>query len=151
MIKNYFEYHFLDEQLARFYIEDERHQIILIWAAFATIFIASLGLFGLATFSTEQRTKEISVSRVLGATVINLTSLLSKDFLKLVLIANVIAFPVSLGAVSKWLKEYAYHIKVEWWIFAIAGIFACIIALLTVSYQAIKAATTNPVKSLRYE
>jgi putative ABC transport system permease protein len=146
-----FEYHFLDDQLALFYIEDDRRQTILIWAALATIFIACLGLFGLATYSAEQRIKEIGVRKVLGATVFNLTSLLSKDFLKLVLIATGIAFQLALWAATKWMQEYAYHINVEWWVFAVAGVSACLIALLTVSYQAIKAAMTNPVKSLRTE
>ena len=146
-----FEYHFLNDQLALFYIEDGRRQTILIWAALATIFIACLGLFGLATYSAEQRIKEIGVRKVLGATVLNLASLLSKDFLKLVFIANGIAFPIAWWATNKWLQEYAYHIDVQWWVFAIAGISACGIALLTVSYQAIKAAIANPVKSLRTE
>lgn len=146
-----FEYHFLNDQLALFYIEDDRRQTILIWSAFATIFIACLGLFGLATYSAEQRIKEIGVRKVLGATVFNLTSLLSKDFLKLVFIANGIAFPIAWWAANQWLQEYAYHINIQWWVFAIAGIAACLIALITVSYQAIKAAIANPVKSLRTE
>ena len=119
--------------------------------AVATIFIACLGLFGLATYSAEQRIKEIGVRKVLGATVVSLASLLSKDFLKLVLIANGIAFPIAWWATHKWLQEYAYHIKVEWWVFVIAGGLAIGIALLTVSYQAIRAALSNPVKSLRTE
>jgi putative ABC transport system permease protein len=146
-----FEYHFLNDQLALFYIEDERRQTILIWAALATIFIACLGLFGLATYSAEQRIKEIGVRKVLGATVFNLASLLSKDFLKLVLMANGIAFPIAWWATNKWLQEYAYHVNLQWWVFVIAGILAIGIALLTVSYQAIKAALANPVKSLRTE
>ena len=146
-----FEYHFLDEQLARFYIEDQRRQTILIWIALATIFIACLGLFGLATYSAEQRIKEIGIRKVLGASVVNLTSLLSKDFLKLVFIANGIAFPIAWWAANKWLQEYAYHIDVKWWVFGIAGASAIVIALLTVSFQAIKAAIANPVKSLRTE
>ncbi|HUS00426.1 MAG TPA: ABC transporter permease, partial [Chitinophagaceae bacterium] len=144
-----FEYHFLDEQLALFYIEDGRRQTILIWIALATIFIACLGLFGLATYSAEQRIKEIGVRKVLGATVLNLTSLLSKDFLKLVLIANGIAFPIAWWAINKWLQEYAYHVDVQWWVFIVAGVAAILIALFTVCYQAIKAAIANPVKSLR--
>ena len=146
-----FEYHFLNDQLALFYIEDDRRQTILIWAALATIFIACLGLFGLATYSAEQRIKEVSIRKILGATVFNLASLLSKDFLKLVLIANGIAFPVAWWATNKWLQEYAYHIDVEWWVFALAGVSAIAIAFFTVSYQAIKAAMANPVKSLRAE
>jgi putative ABC transport system permease protein len=155
MIKNDsddpFEYHFLDEQLARFYVEDQRRQTILIWIALSTIFIACLGLFGLATFSADQRVKEIGVRKVLGATVVNLASLLSKDFLKLVLIANGIAFPIAWWAANKWLQEYAYHIEVKWWVFGLAGASAIVIALLTVSFQAIRAAISNPVKSLRSE
>ncbi len=146
-----FEYHFLDDQLALFYVEDGRRQSILIWVALATIFIACLGLFGLATYSAEQRVKEIGVRKVLGASVSNLASLLSKDFLKLVLIANGIAFPIAWWATNQWLQEYAYHIDVQWWVFVIAGLAAILIAIVTVSYQAIRAAMTNPVKSLRSE
>jgi putative ABC transport system permease protein len=146
-----FEYHFLDEQLALFYVEDQRRQTILIWVSLATIIIACLGLFGLATYSANQRVKEIGVRKVLGASIVNLASLLSKDFLKLVLIANGIAFPVAWWATNKWLQEYAYHINVEWWVFLLAGVAAILIALSTVSYQAIKAAMANPVRSLRTE
>jgi putative ABC transport system permease protein len=146
-----FEYHFLDDQLALFYRDDARRQTLLIWVALATIFIACLGLFGLATYSAEQRVKEVGVRKVLGATVINLASLLSKDFLKLVLIANGIAFPIAWWATHKWLQEYAYHVNIEWWVFIIAGLAAILIALITVSFQAVKAAIANPVKSLRTE
>jgi putative ABC transport system permease protein len=145
------EYHFLDQQLARFYAEDQRRETLLIWVALATIFIACLGLFGLATYAAEQRIKEIGVRKVLGASVLNLTALLSKDFLKLVLIANGIAFPLAWWATNQWLNEFAYHIRVEWWVFVVSGALAVLIALLTVSYQAIKAALVNPVKSLRSE
>jgi len=146
-----FEYHFLDDQVALFYVEDERRQTLLIWMALATIFIACLGLFGLATYAAEQRVKEMGIRKVLGASVFSLTSLLSKDFLKLVLIANGIAFPTAWWATNKWLQEYAYHVDVEWWVFVVAGSSAIIIALVTVCYQAIKAALANPVKSLRTE
>jgi putative ABC transport system permease protein len=146
-----FEYHFLDDQLARFYVEDDRRQTLLGWTALSTIFIACLGLFGLATYATEQRVKEIGVRKVLGATVPGLVSLLSRDFLKLVLIANCIAFPIAWWATSRWLQEYAYHIELEWWIFVLAGVLATGIALLTISSQAIKTAAANPVKSLRSE
>ncbi|WP_336517743.1 ABC transporter permease [Pollutibacter soli] len=146
-----FEYHFLDEQLALFYTEDARRQTLLIWMAFASIFIACLGLFGLATYSAEQRIKEIGVRKVLGASVFNVSSLLSKDFLKLVLIANGIAFPVAWWAINRWLQEYAYHVDIEWWVFVFSGCAAIAIALLTVSFQSIRAAMMNPVKSLRTE
>jgi putative ABC transport system permease protein len=146
-----FEYHFLDDQLALFYVEDERRQTLLGWVALATIFIACLGLFGLATYSAEQRVKEIGVRKVLGATIVNLVSLLSMDFIKLVLIANAIAFPIAWWATNRWLQEYAYHIELQWWVFLLAVILASMIALLTVSYQAFRAARSNPVKSLRTE
>jgi putative ABC transport system permease protein len=146
-----FEYHFLDDQLALFYVEDERRQTLLGWTAFATIFIACLGLFGLATYATEQRVKEIGVRKVLGATVSGLVALLCRDFLKLVLIASCISFPIAWWSTNRWLQEYAYHIDVEWWVFVLAGSLATGIALLTVSYQAIKTAFANPVNSLRSE
>jgi putative ABC transport system permease protein len=149
--ENLFEYHFLDEQLALFYAEDARRQSMLIWAAMATIFIACLGLFGLATYSAEQRVKEIGIRKVLGASIPNLAVLLSKDFLKLVLIANCIAFPVAWWATDKWLQEFAYHIELQWWMFGLAGLAAVMIALMTVSFQSIKAALSNPVKSLKSE
>ena len=146
-----FEYHFLDEQLALFYIEDYRRQTLLLWVAFATIFIACLGLFGLATYSAEQRIKEIGIRKVLGASVLNVTALLSKDFMILVLIANGLAFPIAWWGITLWLQEYAYHVDVAWWVYVLAGVLAIAIALMTVSYQAIKAALMNPVKSLRSE
>ena len=146
-----FEYHFLDDQLALFYIEDQRSQTILSWVALASVIIACLGLFGLATYSAEQRLKEIGIRKVLGAKVTGLISLLSRDFVKLVFIACCIAFPIAWWGADWWLEAYAYHIKVEWWIFALAGVMATGIALLTVSYQAIKAVMVNPVKILRSE
>ncbi|HOY12694.1 MAG TPA: FtsX-like permease family protein, partial [Saprospiraceae bacterium] len=149
--ENLFEYHFLDQQLALFYADDARRQSMLIWAALATILIACLGLFGLATYTAEQRVKEIGVRKVLGASIPNLAALLSKDFLKLVLIANGIAFPLAWWATNKWLQEFAYHIDLEWWFFALAGVVAVTIASLTVSFQAIKAAVMNPVKALKTE
>ncbi|HEY0652594.1 MAG TPA: ABC transporter permease [Chryseosolibacter sp.] len=146
-----FEYHFLDDQLALFYIEDQRSQTILGWVALASVVIACLGLFGLATYAAEQRLKEIGMRKVLGANMFGLIALLSKDFVKLVLIACCIAFPIAWFGADLWLQEYAYHIEVSWWIFALAGLVATGIALLTVSYQAIKAAIVNPVKILRSE
>jgi len=146
-----FEYHYLDQQLALFYAEDARRETMLIWVAVATILIACLGLFGLTTYSAEQRIKEIGVRKVLGASVLGLASLLSKDFLKLVLVATVITFPVAYWVMNKWLLEFAYHIDIQWWVFALAGSLALAIALLTVSHQAFKAALANPVKSLRSE
>ena len=146
-----FEYHFLEDQLALFYLEDQRNQTILSWVALASVFIACLGLFGLATYSAEQRLKEIGMRKVLGASVVSLISLLSKDFVKLVFVACCIAFPIAWWGASRWLEEYAYHIEVTWWVFALAGMMATGIALLTVSYQAIKTALVSPVKILKSE
>jgi putative ABC transport system permease protein len=146
-----FEYHFLDDQLALFYIEDQRSQTILSWVAIASVFIACLGLFGLATYSAEQRLKEIGMRKVLGANLMSLVSLLSKDFVKLVFIACCLAFPLAWWGANRWLEEYAYHINITWWIFALAGLLATGIALLTVSYQAIKTALVSPVKILKSE
>lgn len=146
-----FEYHFLDDQLALFYVEDERRQTLLTWVTSATIFIACLGLFGLATYSAEQRVKEIGVRKVLGASSLSLMTLLSLDFIKLVLIANALAFPIAWWASNKWLQEYEYHIEARWWVFLLAGIMAMVIALVTISYQTIKAARANPVMNLRSE
>ena len=116
-----------------------------------TIFVACLGLFGLVTYTAEQRTKEIGIRKVLGASVTQVTQMLSKEFLKLVSIASLIAFPVAWWAMNKWLQSFAYRIDISWWIFLIAGFVALLIALITVSFQAIKAAVANPVKSLRTE
>jgi putative ABC transport system permease protein len=146
-----FEYHFLEDQLARFYLEDERSQTILGWVAAASVVIACLGLFGLATYSAEQRLKEIGVRKVLGANALSILGLLSKDFVKLVLIACCIAIPLAWLGANLWLQEYAYHIDLTWWIFALAGVMVTCIALITVSCQAIKAALANPVDTLRSE
>lgn len=115
------------------------------------VVIACLGLYGLAAFSAEQRTKEIGIRKVLGASVKNLVGLLSKEFLRLVIIANIIAWPLAWYAMNQWLQNFAYRINIAWWVFVLAGGLALLIALLTVAYQAIKAAVANPVKSLRYE
>jgi putative ABC transport system permease protein len=146
-----FEYHFLDDQLALFYIEDQRSQSILSWVAIASVIIASLGLFGLATYSAEQRLKEIGMRKVLGATMLSLIALLSRDFVKLVFIACCFAFPIAWFGANWWLQEYAYHIDVSWWVFALGGVMAIGIALLTVSYQAIRAARSSPVQVLKSE
>jgi len=108
-------------------------------------------LFGLSAFAITQRVKEIGVRKVLGANVSTIVALLSKDFLKLVLIAAIIAFPVAWYAMHNWLQDFAYRINIQWWVFVVAGILAALIALITVSFQAIKAALANPVKSLRTE
>ncbi len=146
-----FEYTFLDESLQAEYRSAYRlGQVFLIFAGL-TILIACVGLFGLAAFATERRTKEIGIRKVLGATVPSVVGLLSKDFLKLVLIANVIAWPVAYVVMNNWLQDFAYRIAIGWWVFVIAGGLALLIALLTVSFQALKAALANPVEALRYE
>jgi putative ABC transport system permease protein len=146
-----FEYHFLDKQWDLFYREDQIRQTIFIIVAILTIFIACLGLFGLATYAAEQRIKEIGIRKVLGASVSSIVAMLSKDFIKLVMIAAVIAFPVAWWAMYNWLQGYAYRIEISWWIFFAAGALALLIALFTISFQAIRAAVANPVKSLRSE
>ena len=145
------EYHFLDEQLALFYTEDVRRQTMLVWAALAAIFIACMGLFGLATYAAEQRTKEIGVRKVLGASTAGLVGLLSKDFLKLVILSLVIAAPLAYFFMEKWLSDFAYRVDIHWTVFAVAGLAAVTVAFLTVGYQSVKAALANPVKSLRSE
>ena len=146
-----FEYHFLNNQWDRFYREDKIRETIFFMVALLTIFIACLGLFGLATYAAEQRIKEIGIRKVLGASVTNIVSMLSKDFLKLVVISALVAFPVAWWAMNNWLQDFAYHITISWWVFLAAGGLAVLIALFTISFQAIKAAVANPVKSLRTE
>jgi ABC-type antimicrobial peptide transport system permease subunit len=119
------------------------------WLAVLAIFISCLGLFGLATFTAGQRTKEIGVRKVLGATASSVVRLLSKDFLKPLLIAIAIATPLAWFVMNRWLSGYAYKINLDWWIFVLAGLLAVCIAMLTVSYQSIKSALMNPVTSLR--
>jgi putative ABC transport system permease protein len=146
-----FEYNFLDKQWELFYREDQKRQVIFFSVAALTILIACLGLFGLATYAAEQRIKEIGIRKVLGASVRSIVGLLSRDFLKLVIIAALIAFPISWWAMKRWLEDFAYRVTISWWTFFLAGSLALIIALLTISFQAIKAALVNPVKSLRTE
>ncbi|GAB3025472.1 ABC transporter permease [Spirosoma pulveris] len=146
-----FNYAFLDERFNATYRAEQKTGLILGIFAGLTIFVACLGLFGLATFMAEQRTKEIGVRKVLGASVVGIVSLLSKDFLKLVGIALLLAVPVSWWVMTKWLQDFAYKIDIDWWIFALAGVLAVFITLLTVSFQSVKAALVNPVKSLKSE
>lgn len=146
-----FEYSFMDNDFNRFYKGEEKIGTIFTVFAILALFIGCMGLFGLATFTAEQRTKEIGIRKVMGASVFSVTTLLSKDFLKLVLISIVIASPTAYYFMDKWLANFAYRIEIEWWFFALAGISAILIASLTVSYQAIKAALMNPVKSLKTE
>jgi putative ABC transport system permease protein len=146
-----FNYRFLDDEFNRQYTAELRiGKILGAFAGFA-IFIACLGLFGLAAFTAEQRTKEIGIRKVLGASVAGITGLLAKDFLKLVLVAIVIAAPIAWYFMQKWLADFAYRIDIQWWMFVLAGFVAVVIAFLTVAGQAVRAALANPVKSLRSE
>ena len=146
-----FDYTFADQDYARKFATEERIGNLASVFAILAIFISCLGLFGLASFTAEQRTKEIGIRKVLGASVGNLWGLLSKDFVYLVLIASGIATPITYYFLSNWLQKYEYRTEISWWIFAVSGLGALVITLLTVSYQAIKAALMNPVKSLRSE
>lgn len=146
-----FSYHFVDEEYAKKFGEEKRTGTLAALFAGLTIFISCLGLFGLATYMAENRIKEIGVRKVLGASVTSITTLLSKDFLRLVIISFLIAAPIAWWSMNSWLQSYTYRIQIHWWVFAVAGILSVIIAILTVSYQAIKAAISNPVKSLRSE
>ena len=146
-----FEFTFIDQFLNTLYKKEQNTaQVVLVFSGLA-ILIACLGLFGLASFTAEQRTKEIGIRKVLGASLQNVVGLLSKDFLKLVLIASLIAVPVAWYMMQEWLKDFAYRVQLSWWVFAIAVLAALFVALITVSFQAIKAAVSNPVNSLRSE
>ncbi|HEU4903419.1 MAG TPA: FtsX-like permease family protein, partial [Flavisolibacter sp.] len=146
-----FEYSFMDEDFQKNYESENKLQGMVDSFTVIAILISCLGLFGLATFSAEQRIKEIGIRKVLGASVSNLVGLLSKEFVKLVLISLVIASPIAWFVMNKWLEDFAYRTSIGWWVFAATGITALVIALITVSFQAIKAALTNPVKNLRTE
>ncbi len=149
--KSDFTYLFLNDHLRQLYAAEEKLMSMTAWFAALAIALSCLGLFGMAVFSIERRTKEIGIRKVLGASVGGVVTLLSKDFVKFVLIANVIAWPVAYFAMNKWLQDFAYRIELGWWTFALAGGAALLIALLTVSTQAIRAALANPAEALRYE
>ena len=146
-----FEYHFVDEEYAKKFEDEQRIRELAELFAALTIFISCLGLFGLATYMAENRVKEIGVRKVLGASITSITTLLSKDFLKLVIISFFIASPIAAYVMNKWLLSYAYRVDVQWRVFVFTAILSILIAIITVSYQAIKAAMANPVKSLRTE
>jgi putative ABC transport system permease protein len=146
-----YSYHFLDQAFEEQYKSDQRAGMLFNVFACIAIFISCLGLFGLATYTAQVKTKEIGIRKVLGASVANVVQLISKDFLKLVLVAIAVAVPVGWWAMSKWLEGFAYRVEISWWIFVVAGLTASLIALLTVSFQAVRAAIANPVKSLRTE
>jgi len=146
-----FEYKFLDDAYDKMYNNEQRLGKLFTGFSAIAICISCLGLFGLASYSAERRIKEVGIRKVLGASVQSIVSLLSRQFILLVLIANVIAWPVAWLAMHAWLQDYAYRIQLSWWVFLLAGVAALLIALITVSFQAIKAAVSNPVKSLRTE
>ncbi|HEY2649195.1 MAG TPA: FtsX-like permease family protein, partial [Puia sp.] len=146
-----FNFQWVDQEYAKKFGDEERIGKLAGFFAGLAIFISCLGLFGMASFMAEQRIKEIGVRKVLGASVVNLWGLLSKDFVGLVLISLVFAVPLSIYFMGNWLGKYSYHSDLSWWIFGAACAGALLITLLTVSYQAIKAAMTNPVKSLKTE
>ncbi len=146
-----FSYYFVDEQFASLYGSEQRTGSIFTSFAVVAVIIAGLGLFGLAAFMIKQRVKEIGIRKVLGASSSRITTMLSFEFLKLVLIAIVISFPITWFAMYKWLQDFAYHIDIQWWVFVVAGLMALVIAFITISFQSIKAAIANPVKSLRSE
>jgi putative ABC transport system permease protein len=145
------DYTFLDQNFDRLYDSEQKQATLFTVFACIAIFIACLGLFGLSAFSISQRIKEIGVRKVLGANVSTIVGLLSKDFLRLVGLAALLAFPVAWWAMNNWLKDFAYRVDMQWWVFLVAGILAALIAFVTISYQAVKAAISNPVKSLRTE
>ena len=146
-----FEYSFIDREYSKKFEDEQLTGTLASLFSMLTIFISCLGLFGLAAYMAETRVKEFGVRKVLGASVANIATLLSKDFIQLVVVAILIASPVAWFAMHKWLEGYDYRINISWWIFLIAGLLAIVIAMITVSFQAIKAAIANPVKSLRTE
>jgi len=146
-----FNHEFLDESIAKFYKKEQDTANLLNWSTGLAVFISSLGLLGLVIYTTTQRTKEIGVRKVLGASVSQIVSLLSKDFISLVLLAFVIAAPLAWWAMNKWLQDFAYRTTFSWWIFAISGALMLMVALLTLSIQTIRSAVANPVRSLRTE
>jgi putative ABC transport system permease protein len=141
----------MDDLYNKTYAAEQKTGLIMNIFALLTILVACMGLFGLATFTAEQRAKEIGIRKVLGASVRQVTQMLSGEFLKLVVIACLIAFPLSWWVMQKWLQDFAYRITIGWWMFVAAAVIALVIALFTVSFQAIKAALANPVNTLRTE
>jgi len=146
-----YKYTFLDNDIQEMYTEESRLGKIINALSVLAVFIGCLGLLGLASFAITQRTKEIGIRKVLGASIPNILTLLSKDFTRLVVIANVIAWPIAYYAMSKWLQNFAYRTPLNIWVFMAAGVTALVLALLTIGFKSFKAATANPADSLRYE
>ncbi len=148
---NPYSYQFMDQENLKAYESEAKWKQIMLFSAMLTIFISCIGLFGLSVLAAEKRTKEIGIRKVLGASVQGVVTILSADFLKLVFISLLVAIPLAWIAAHNWLENYPYRIALSWWMFAGAGILVVMVALLTVSFQAIKAAIANPAKSLRTE
>ncbi|MFT3701721.1 MAG: ABC transporter permease [Agriterribacter sp.] len=148
---NPFDYRFKHEQNEQSYAAEARWKTIVLCSAILTIFISCIGLFGLSVLAAEKRIKEIGIRKVLGASVGGIVSILSTDFLKLIFVALIISIPLSWTAINQWLQNYPYRITVSWWLFASSGLLVILIALITISFQSVKAALANPVKSLRTE
>jgi putative ABC transport system permease protein len=146
-----FDYQFLDERLDRLYESEEQQGRLFGFFAGIAIFIACLGMFGLASFAAATRTKEVGIRKVLGASIASIVGLLSRDFIRLVLLAMVIAAPIVWYFMQGWLQNFAYRIELQWWVFLAAGSGALLIAMISVSYQSIRAAVANPVESLKNE
>ena len=146
-----FNYSFLNESISWLFGQEEKTAWLVNVAMGITIFISCMGLFGLGMFTARKRTKEIGIRKVLGASAARIAALLSRDFITLVLIAIAIASPIAWYFSNQWLQDFAYRTAISWWIFVVAGLAAVIIALITISFQAVKAAFQNPVKSLRTE
>ena len=146
-----FSYTFFDDAIAKFYERETRTAGLLKWATGLAIFISCLGLLGLVIYTTNTRTKEIGVRKILGASVMNIITILSKDFVKLVLIAFVIAAPLAWWAADKWLQDFVYRTSISWWVFVVSGLAMLLVALLSLSVQTIRTAIANPVSSLRTE
>ena len=146
-----FDYRFVDKEVEKLYDEEKRLSQISIVFTILAILISCLGLFGLVSFVAEQKKKEIGIRKVLGASIGSVVQLLTKDFIKLVLIALAIATPIAYYFMQRWLEDFTYRIDIQWWVFALAGGFAILITFFTVGFQSLKSAVANPVKSLRTE
>jgi putative ABC transport system permease protein len=146
-----FEYFFFDDNYDKLYRSEKRMAEVFRYFTFLAIFISCLGLFGLASFTAERKTKQIGIRKVLGASVLGVVIHLSRDFIRWVLIANLVAWPVAYYAMNKWLQGFAYRINIPIWAFFVAAFFALTIALLTVGFRSVRAALANPVEALRYE
>ena len=146
-----FSHRFLDEDFQQLYLEEKKAGQVILYLAVLAILIACMGILGLSSYTTKQRTKEVGIRRVVGASITNITLHLTKDFLKLVLLANILAWPAAFIIMNSWLKNFAYRIDTAWWMFIASGILTLIVAILTIGHQAFKLAVSNPVEALRYE